>query len=199
MVFVPSSFHDEERDLAEKKIISVFGSSSAEVGSEAYQDARTLGRLLAEAGFDVMNGGYHGVMEAVSRGAREGGGRVLGITLSLFDPYRPSGNRWLDEEIKKDDYLDRLKHLTMESDGCIALAGSIGTLTEVFATWSLLQVGRMNTKPLILVGDCWRRVVRTLVHESFIPETELHAIHAVVTPEEAVQVLIERLSRDEAK
>ena len=185
--------------MAEKKIISVFGSSAVEVDSEAYREARTLGRLLAEAGFVVMNGGYRGTMEAVSRGAKGGGGKVIGITLSLFDPYRPSGNRWLDEEIKKGDYLGRLKHLTIESDGCIALAGSIGTLTEVFATWGLLQVGGMNAKPLILVGDRWRRVLRTLVRESFIPETELRAIHAVVTPEEAVQVLVERLSHNKAK
>ena len=185
--------------MAEKKIISVFGSSAVEVGSEAYREARTLGRLLAKAGFDVMNGGYHGSMEAVSRGAKEGGGKVIGITSSLFDPHRPSGNRWLDEEIRKSDYVDRLKHLTIESDGCIALAGSIGTLTEVFMTWSLLQVGAVNTKPLILVGDRWRRVLRTLVRESFIPETELRTIHAVVTPEEAVQVLIERLSHNKAR
>ena len=178
--------------MAERKIISVFGSSAIHIDSEAYQEARNMGRLLAEAGFDVMNGGYHGTMEAVSQGTKEGGGQVIGVTSSIFESRRP--NTWLDQEMNKDNYLDRLGHLITESSGCIALTGSVGTLTEVFTTWSLIQVGGMPSKPLILVGEPWRRLLRTLVHESFIPETALQVIHVVVTPEEAMQVLVEKLS-----
>lgn len=181
--------------MAEEKIISVFGSSMAQPDSQVYQDAHTLGRLLAEAGFTVMNGGYFGVMEAVSRGAKETGGKVIGVTLSLFDKSRPFGNRWLDEEIKKRQYLPRLEHLVVQSDGCIGLEGSIGTLSEVFVTWSMLQVKGMNPKPLILMGDRWRRVLRALLQESFIPEDELRTIHVCLTPEESVEMLIEKLSR----
>ena len=183
--------------MKERKVISVFGSSSADPKSELYGNARTLGRLLAEAGFDVMNGGYHGTMEAVSRGAKEGGGQVTGITLSLFDPYRPSGNKWLDEEIKKSDYMSRLEHLTVDTDGCIALEGKIGTLTEVFAVWSLEEIAQKPiVKPLILLGDRWRRLLRSLVNESFVPRKALEAVHVVLTPEEAVQVLVEKLARN---
>lgn len=184
-----------EDTVADKKIITVFGSSTAQPDTQLYQDARTLGRLLAEAGFTVMNGGYFGTMEAVSRGAKEAGGRVIGITLSLFDQVRPFANRWLDEEIKKKAYLHRLEHLIVQSDGCIGLEGSIGTLSEVFVTWSLLQVKGMNPKPLILMGDRWRRVLRALVQESFVPEDELRTIHVCLTPEETVQVLTEKVSQ----
>jgi len=182
--------------VKDRKVISVFGSSSADPTGKLYGDARTLGRLLAEAGFDVMNGGYHGTMEAVSRGAKEGGGKVIGITLSLFDAYRPSGNQWLDEEIKKSDYMSRLEHLTVDTDGCIALEGNIGTLTEVFVVWSLEEVRQKPiVKPLILVGDRWRRLLRSLVNESFVPQKALGAIHVVLTPQEAVQVLIEKMAQ----
>ena len=181
--------------VADERIISVFGSSTAQPDSQVYQDAHTLGRLLAQAGFTVMNGGYFGTMEAVSRGAKEIGGRVIGVTLSLFDKSRPFGNRWLDEEIKKSQYLHRLEHLIVQSDGCIGLEGGIGTLSEVFVTWSLLQVKGMNPKPLILMGDRWRRVLRTLRQESFISENELRTTHVCITPEESVQMLIEKLSR----
>ena len=181
--------------MADRKIISVFGSSTAQPDTQLYQDALTLGRLLAEAGFTVMNGGYFGTMEAVSRGAKEAGGYVIGITLSLFDQARPYANRWLDEEIKKRAYMGRLEHLIVQSDGCIGLEGSIGTLSEVFVTWSLLQVRGMNPKPLILMGDRWRRVLRALLQESFISEDELRTIHVCPTPEETVQVLVEKLSQ----
>jgi len=183
--------------MKDRRVISVFGSSSADPNGKLYADARTLGRLLAETGFDVMNGGYHGTMEAVSRGAKEGGGKVTGITLSLFDAYRPSGNKWLDEEVKKNDYLSRLAHLTIETDGCIALEGSIGTLAEVFVVWSMEEISQKPiVKPLILLGDCWRRVIKSLVNESFISKKALQAIHVVLTPEEAVQVMVERLAQN---
>ena len=181
--------------MSDQRVISVFGRSSAQVGTEAYEEARTLGRLLVQAGFVVMNGGYGGTMEAVSRGAKEGGGQAIGITTALFDSVRPSANAYIDREIKKPDYLSRLRHLVEECDGCIALRGSIGTLTEVCVTWSALQVGGIKPKPLILTGNSWRRAIRTLVSESFILERDLSLIHIVLTPEEAIPVLMEKLSQ----
>lgn len=96
------------------KIISVFGSSQVGEESRDYKEARLLGRLLAEAGFTVMNGGYAGTMEAVSRGAKERGGQVIGVTLQSFAGR--SANRWLDEERKMPTYLTRLEQLTAASD-----------------------------------------------------------------------------------
>ena len=181
--------------MQDQKVISVFGSSRAQVGSEAYEEARTLGRLLAQAGFVVMNGGYSGTMEAVSRGAKEGGGQAVGITTALFDSVRPAPNAYLDREIKKPDYLSRLRYLVEECDGCIGLRGSLGTLTEVSVTWASLQVEGIKPKPLIVVGDHWRRTIRTLVSESFVLERDLSLIHIALTPEEAVQVLTGKLSQ----
>jgi uncharacterized protein (TIGR00725 family) len=60
--------------------ISVFGGSQPEEGSLAYQEAYQLGKLLAEAGHIVLTGGYIGTMEAVSRGASEADGHVIGVT-----------------------------------------------------------------------------------------------------------------------
>ena len=65
------------------KTITVFGSSRPEDGHADYVEALELGRALAAAGFAVCTGGYGGVMEAVSRGARESGGRVLAVTSSF--------------------------------------------------------------------------------------------------------------------
>ncbi|HXF43110.1 MAG TPA: hypothetical protein VNK26_05165, partial [Pyrinomonadaceae bacterium] len=66
------------------KIVTIFGGSRCNADSEEYKEARKLGRLLAEAGFTICTGGYLGVMEAASRGAREAGGRVLGIVMNQF-------------------------------------------------------------------------------------------------------------------
>ncbi|MDQ3804788.1 MAG: LOG family protein, partial [Acidobacteriota bacterium] len=61
-----------------EKIVTIFGGSKCNEDSPEYADALEVGRLLAEAGFTICTGGYLGVMEAASRGARERGGRVLG-------------------------------------------------------------------------------------------------------------------------
>ncbi|HIP96352.1 MAG TPA: LOG family protein, partial [Anaerolineae bacterium] len=121
-----------------KRIIAVFGGSGVPEGTPVYENARRLGRLLAQAGYAVMNGGYYGTMAAVSQGAHQAGGRVIGVTVSIFN-LRP--NPWLDEERRMDAYLPRLIHLTTVPDGYVAVQGGIGTLTEVSVVWSLLQTG----------------------------------------------------------
>ena len=64
--------------MGKEIIVTVFGSSRPRAGDADYEEARTLGRALAKHGFSVCSGGYGGVMEAASRGAKEGGGKTLG-------------------------------------------------------------------------------------------------------------------------
>ena len=70
------------------KIVTVFGSSRPREGDAHYAQARALGAALAEKGFVVCSGGYGGVMEAVSRGAKEAGGRTLGGNGGIFQSAR---------------------------------------------------------------------------------------------------------------
>src|SRR5206468_10814236 len=65
-------------------IVTVFGSSRPHETDGDYDEARVLGRALAKHGFSVCSGGYGGGMEAVSRGAKEGGGKTYGVTADFF-------------------------------------------------------------------------------------------------------------------
>src|SRR3984957_3299693 len=107
------------------KIIFVFGSSRPEAGHADYAEALELGRALASAGFAVCTGGYGGVMEGVSRGAKESGGRVFAVTSSFF---RSRANRWVDEETCADTWQERLFELVRLGDGYVACKGGTGTL-----------------------------------------------------------------------
>lgn len=180
--------------LAQPKVISVFGSSQTAVGSPDYEVARTAGRLLAEAGFTVLTGGYSGTMEAVSRGAREAGGHVIGVTVSKWKQSRKlAANAWLVEEATQHDYMARLLYLVHQSDGHMVLSGGVGTLTELSLTWSLMQVDEINRRPLMVVGTRWRRALRDLLTELFITKEDLNLLLVVETVEEAVEILTERL------
>ncbi len=146
--------------------ISVFGGSSPKRGSEAYQQAYQLGKLLAEAGVTVMTGGYMGTMEAASRGASEAGGHVIGVTCEEIEQWRPIGpNQWVAEEWRCETFRERLNSLIDNCDGAIALPGGIGTLLEICLTWNQLVIGSIDPKPLILMGEAWHKLMETLFHE----------------------------------
>ncbi len=99
-----------------KPVISVFGSSRPAPESDAYLEARQLGTLLAKAGFAVATGGYGGTMAAVSQGASEAGGRVIGVTSNHMEKWRPMPrNEWVGEEIRLDSQRDRLLYLVMNN------------------------------------------------------------------------------------
>jgi uncharacterized protein (TIGR00730 family) len=137
--------------------VSVFGGSQPREGDEAYTEAQALGRLLAERGHTVLTGGYIGTMEAVSRGAHEAGGHVIGVTCADIERWRPrAANQWVKEEIRKDTLIERLHTLIHESDAALALPGGAGTLTEISLMWNLMIVEALHRRPLILVGHGWQ-------------------------------------------
>ena len=92
--------------------IAVFGSSQPKTGTNRYEEARLLGKAIAEAGWSVISGGYRGVMEAASRGAKEAGGTTIGVTTAFFDKKGLKPNPYVDTEIKTKTYADRLLKLT---------------------------------------------------------------------------------------
>jgi uncharacterized protein (TIGR00725 family) len=137
------------------KHVTVFGGSRP--SQKEYDQALRLGRLLAEAGFAVLTGGYIGVMEAVSRGAAEAGGHVIGVTCEEIENWRPvKANGWLKEERKVARLRDRLFGLIEGCDAAIALPGGPGTLTEIAVMWNHLLTQAILPRKLILVGPGWR-------------------------------------------
>ena len=163
------------------RYITVFGGSQADSGGTLYRQAYDLGRSLAQSGFGVISGGYGGTMEAVSRGAREAGGQAIGITLAAFDQRGLRANRWLSAEHKAEDYLKRLAELTGRASGFVALKGGVGTLSEVSITLSLLQIGEIAGKPLVLLGGCWEPYLDVLREQFLLRSGDL--THAHLAPD----------------
>lgn len=165
-------------------IVTVFGASGARPGSPEYDEALRLGRLLAEAGFTVCNGGYGGTMEATARGAKQAGGATIGITNAVFDPRR--ANRHIGDERKAPDFFERLRRLLTLGDAYVCLRGSVGTLTEFSLAWTLLQTGALAPRPLICVGDAWKAILDAYRSQLPVRPRELRLITLVDTPDEAV-------------
>jgi uncharacterized protein (TIGR00730 family) len=143
--------------------VTVFGGSTPRPGEPAYQEAYQFGKLLGNAGYTVLTGGYIGTMEAVSRGTAECGGHVIGVTCDEIEAWRPTKpNSWVQQEMRFPTLKQRLYALIEECDAAIALPGGIGTLAEITVMWSQLQVGAGKPRPLILVGDGWEKMIQVL-------------------------------------
>jgi uncharacterized protein (TIGR00730 family) len=177
--------------------ITVFGSSKPVAGDALYEEARQLGSLLANAGHTVVTGGYGGTMEGVSRGAAEAGGHVVGITTEEIEAWRPGGaNHYVLEERSYSKLRARLYALIDACDAALALPGGIGTLTEISAMWSQLQVNANLTRPLILIGPGWKKVIDGLIDQfsEYIPEDDRPLLSYAETVENAVELLESKLS-----
>lgn len=183
------------RDEKAAPIIAVFGSSQPQPGSEEYAEARYVGRLLGEAGFTVMTGGYGGTMAAVSQGAADVGGHVIGVTSKRIEEYRPMPpNEWVVDEIRFDTQRDRLLHLVFNNDGMIALPGGIGTLSEVALAWSMLQTGEMPERALVLLGHLWRETILTYAQAETIRQRDMDLLYLANGPVTAVGFIKQRLA-----
>jgi len=165
--------------------IAVFGSGSAPPHHPLIAQSERLGRMLAEAGYTVLCGGYGGTMAAVSRGARQAGGEVVGVTVELF---AKEPNPWLTREQRVTDFFPRLQLLTA-ADGFVVLLGGIGTLTEATLAWTLLQTGQISRRPFIFVGAEWRRLLGILGAETLMTDQDLALATVVDSVEEALGVL----------
>jgi hypothetical protein len=176
-----------------RHVITVFGSASLDERSDDRMTAYQLGKNLAGAGFTLCNGGYGGTMEASARGAKEAGGRTIGVITRFYANEKP--NQWIDNVITVDSMMERLTRLILLGDGYVALRGGTGTLLEIAAVWEMLNKGVMERKPFVVLGSFWDGLVGALRseltregrHESALLVT------TVRTPAECRDILIDQL------
>jgi uncharacterized protein (TIGR00730 family) len=172
--------------MSKEHIVTIFGGSKCGPESEEYSQARRVGQLLAEAGITICTGGYLGVMEGASRGARERGGRVLGIVMNQF---KAEPNRYLTEKVASAHFYERLQNLITRSVGFIAIRGGAGTVTELSLVWNKLQTGVIEPCPLVLLGDCWPPIIEALRQHLVISEKDTALLDFARTAEEAVAII----------
>ncbi len=163
-------------------MVAVFGSSRIGPDHPDYLVAERLGRLLGEAGWTVATGGHDGAMAAVSRGAREAGAHVVGVTMP--GPQGRSPNPWVAEERPAADLFARLGML-LDADAWIAVAGGVGTLAEIAVAWNLMQNAHVARRPLIVVGDGWRDVLEALRASLVVDSADLEMVTVVPDAEMA--------------
>lgn len=175
------------------KNVTVFGGSTP--GSIDYQKALNLGEMLARNGYSILTGGYIGTMEAVSRGAAEAGGHVIGVTCDEIESWRKvKPNAWIIEERRFPTIRERLSALIEDCDAALALPGGVGTLTEIALMWNLLLTEAIEPRPLIIIGKSWKSVFDCFIETSneYIPENQRHWVSFAQDNSSVIEMLNDR-------
>ncbi len=170
------------------KTITIFGTAKAKLGEPTYTLAYEAGRLLAQAGFTIANGGYGGTMLAASKGAAEEGGETIGVTCSAFTG---TANEYISREIVTGSLDERLDTLIKLGQAYVVLPGGTGTLLELAKVWELKNKGFIEAdKPIILVGKFWRPLVDLIAGDD--PDSSRY-IHQADGPRQVVESISELL------
>jgi len=172
--------------------VTVFGSARFKEDHPYYQLAREVGSLLAQAGFTVMTGGGPGIMEAANRGAKDAGGPSVGCNIELPQEQKP--NPYLDKWVTFRHFYVRKLMLVKYSYAFIAMPGGFGTLDEIFETATLIQTGKIQQFPLVLMGKGFWHPMLDFFHQRLICEKTIDPVDAdriTVTdsPKEAVDAI----------
>ena len=173
-------------------VVSVFGTGRAKAGEPAYVLAEQVGRLLAEAGFALANGGYRGTMHAAAKGAAAVGGTVIGVTCSAFK--NSVANEFITREIVAGSLEERLRTLVELGWGYVVLPGGTGTLLELATIWELKNKDFLDrARPIILAGEFWRPLVELVAQDD--PACTKHVVFAE-NPEQVADLLRKALHHE---
>ncbi len=202
---VISEFVDGWQFLGDiKKSATIFGSARFPEGDRWYEESRKMGKLLAEAGFDVITGGGPGIMEGGNRGAAEASdskkGSSIGLNIQL--PYEQRVNPYVNQAMGFNYFFTRKVMLAYASQVYIYFPGGFGTLDEFFEIINLVQNKRIDPDiTIILVGEAfWERLhvwIDKYLYNAygFIKEKTAYNYTLVNSAEEAMQVIHENADK----
>ncbi len=178
--------------------VSVFGSARGNEDDEYYDKARYTARRLAEEGIAVITGGGGGFMEAANRGAKEAGGKSVGLNIEL--PFEQVPNRYLDIMIEFHYFFCRKVMFLKHSIGFIMFPGGFGTMDELFESLTLIQTMRNENFGLVLYGsEYWNDLLRwirdPMLARGYISPGDMELIKVTDSAEEAVDIILERLGQ----
>jgi len=177
--------------------VTVFGSARFTEGHPFYELARRVGAQLTTLGLTVMTGGGPGVMEAANRGAKESGGRSVGCNIQLPKEQKP--NPYVDRAVEINHFFVRKVLLFKYSYAFVILPGGLGTMDECFEALTLIQTGKINNFPVVVMGKEYWRPLQQLMERMVVTGTISHEDLALVHYTDSVDEVMDIVAREVKK
>ncbi|MEN6319937.1 MAG: TIGR00730 family Rossman fold protein [Syntrophaceae bacterium] len=176
--------------------VTVFGSARTHPGDPMYEMAKLFGKKIVEAGYMVITGGGGGIMQAANEGA--GSENSFGINIRLpFDEKPNPVIRGNERQITYKYFFNRKVAFLKESDAVALFPGGFGTLDEAMETLTLVQTGKRNPVPLVLVDDpnCsyWVHLIKPLQEELLYRKYICRSDFALFERVDSVDSAVERI------
>ena len=176
--------------------VTIFGSARTEPAKSEYRQAAEFGRKIAAAGFMVITGAGGGIMQAGHEGA--GPEKSFGVNIRL--PWEQSANPVIreDKKLVTFKYFFTRKLIFIRHSDAIALfPGGFGTMDEGYEALTLMQTGKSQLMPLVLVdrpgGTFWktwdRQVRENLLGDQLISPDDLNLYQITDDTDEAVRII----------
>ena len=135
-----------------------YGSARVKEGNKYYEAARELAKKLVKKGFSIITGGGPGIMEAGNRGAKEGGGKSIGLNISL--PMEQKPNPYATTVLNFRYFFVRKTMFNKYASAYVLFPGGYGTLDELTETLVLIQTKKLKPFPILLYGsEYWNGLV----------------------------------------
>lgn len=192
---IMAEFVDSFESMAEiGPAVSIFGSARVKPSNPYYKLAFELGGLLAKNKFAVITGGGPGIMEAANKGAHEAGGVSVGLNINL--PMEQSLNRYVNHPFEFRYFFIRKVCFVKYAQAFVLFPGGFGTLDELFESLTLIQTGRIDRFPVILIGTkYWSGVIdwmrEQLEKSAMIGTKDISLLHLTNSPHDAVKIIKE--------
>lgn len=174
------------------KQVAIFGYADAPDTEELYQYVINVSKALAEAGYIVVDGGGPGVMRAATIGAKQAGGKVIGITFYPQDAMNYEGRdpkNLFDKEIRCANYVERTLTLMEQGQAYVIFNGGTGTISEFGMAWGLARLYFGHHKPLILYGKFWENIMDAFKKNMLLRPEELQVYKIVNSPQEVLEAI----------
>jgi uncharacterized protein (TIGR00730 family) len=147
---------------------------------------------LAKSGLAVITGGGPGIMQAANQGAKEAGGLSIGCNIEL--PYEQVANPYLDINIEFRYFFVRKLMLVKYALGFVIFPGELGTIDELYEALTLIQTGKIERFPVILMGsEYWQGLVEwmetKMLAEAMINPEDLNLLKITDDPDQAVEII----------
>jgi hypothetical protein len=177
--------------------VTVFGSARFKDGHRYYEMAQLLSRRIAdELGLTIMTGGGPGIMEAANQGAREAGGRSVGCNITL--PHEQHENPYLDKFVTIRYFFVRKTLLLKYSYAFVIFPGGFGTMDEFFETLTLVQTGKIESFPIVVMGmDFYRPLqeyLKFMVEQGTISPEDMNLLLFTDDMDEAINHIRQYIS-----
>jgi uncharacterized protein (TIGR00730 family) len=172
--------------------VSIFGSARVRPGDDTYEKTVEIARKLAENGYHIITGGGPGIMEAGNKGAREGGGKSVGLNIHL--PMEQEPNAFANVKLSFNYFFVRKVMFVKYAQAYVGMPGGFGTLDEIFEAITLIQTKRIKPFPVILVGSdywkpLWAWIEGTLLAQKLISPEDLELVSILDTPDDVVKTI----------